>query len=131
LHNFIAKPYIDVVKNAFTKVVPVVKSALSSVVGELTNSSKNFLESSSTVDKFKSIVNQVSSAIIRFSTYIQENADKIADHAKKAIKLWSAFKGYTILKTVTGEIVNFSRTVAGSLATVFDASTKIDSARRF
>ncbi|RTK54043.1 phage tail tape measure protein [Enterococcus faecalis] len=123
----IAKPYIDVVKNAFTKVVPVVKSALSSVVGELTNSSKNFLESSSTVDKFKSIVNQVSSAIIRFSTYIQENADKIADHAKKAIKLWSAFKGYTILKTVTGEIVNFSRTVAGSLATVFDASTKIDS----
>ncbi|EGO2799396.1 tape measure protein [Enterococcus faecalis] len=123
----IAKPYIDVVKNAFTKVAPVVKSALSSVVGELTNSSKNFLESSSTVDKFKSIVNQVSSAIIRFSTYIQENADKIADHAKKAIKLWSAFKGYTILKTVTGEIVNFSRTVSGSLATVFDASTKIDS----
>ncbi|EMW5995905.1 tape measure protein, partial [Enterococcus faecalis] len=123
----IAKPYIDVVKNAFTKVAPVVKSALSSVVGELTNSSKNFLESSSTVDKFKSIVNQVSSAIIRFSTYIQENASKIADYAKKAIKLWAAFKGYTILKGATGEIVNFSRTVSGSLATVFDASTKIDS----
>ncbi|HBI2061284.1 TPA: tape measure protein [Enterococcus faecalis] len=123
----IAKPYIDVVKNAFTKVAPVVKSALSSVVVELTNSSKNFLESSSTVDKFKSIVNQVSSAIIRFSTYIQENASKIADYAKKAIKLWAAFKGYTILKGATGEIVNFSRTVSGSLATVFDASTKIDS----
>ncbi|EGO8568608.1 phage tail tape measure protein [Enterococcus faecalis] len=123
----VAKPYIDVVKNAFTKVAPVVKSALSSVVGELTNSSKNFLESSSTVDKFKSIVNQVSSAIIRFSTYIQENASKIADYAKKAIKLWAAFKGYTILKGATGEIVNFSRTVSGSLATVFDASTKIDS----
>jgi len=123
----IAKPYIDVVKNAFTKVAPVVKSALSSVVGELTNSSKNFLESSSTVDKFKSIVNQVSSAIIRFSTYIQENASKIADHAKKAIKLWAAFKGYTILKSATGEIVNFSRNVSGALANLFSKSTKLDS----
>lgn len=123
----IAKPYIDVVKNAFTKVTPVVKSALSSVVGELTNSSKNFLESSSTVDKFKSIVNQVSSAIIRFSTYIQENASKIADYAKKAIKLWAAFKGYTILKGATGEIVNFSRNVAGALSKVFSTSTKLDS----
>lgn len=123
----IAKPYIDVVKNAFTKVAPVVKSALSSVVGELTNSSKNFLESSSTVDKFKSIINQVSSAIIRFSTYIQENASKIADHAKKAIKLWAAFKGYTILKSATGEIVNFSRNVSGALANLFSKSTKLDS----
>lgn len=123
----IAKPYIDVVKNAFTKVVPVVKSALSSVVGELTNSSKNFLESSSTVDKFKSVVNQVSSAIIRFSTYIQENASKIADHAKKAIKLWAAFKGYTILKGATGEIVNFSRNVSGALANVFSQSASLDS----
>ncbi|HFC9437235.1 TPA: tape measure protein [Enterococcus hirae] len=123
----IAKPYIDVVKNAFTKVVPVVKSALSSVVGELTNSSKNFLESSSTVDKFKSVVNQVSSAIIRFSTYIQENASKIADYAKKAIKLWAAFKGYTILKGATGEIVNFSRNVAGALANVFSQSASLDS----
>lgn len=123
----IAKPYIDVVKNTFTKVAPVVKSALSSVVGELTNSSKNFLESSSTVDKFKSIVNQVSSAIIRFSTYIQENASKIADHAKKAIKLWAAFKGYTILKSATGEIVNFSRNVSGALANLFSKSTKLDS----
>lgn len=123
----IAKPYIDVVKNAFTKVVPVVKSALSSVVGELTNSSKNFLESSSTVDKFTSVVNQVSSAIIQFSTYIQENADKIADYAKKAIKLWSAFKGYKILKNVTGEIGNFSRNISGALAKVFSASTKLDS----
>ncbi|MGM0336160.1 tape measure protein [Enterococcus sp. AZ008] len=123
----IAKPYIDVVKNAFTKVAPVVKSALSSVVGELTNSSKNFLESSSTVDKFKSIVNQVSSAIIRFSTYIQENASKIADYAKKAIKLWAAFKGYTILKGATGEIVNFSRNVAGALANVFSQSASLDS----
>ena len=123
----IAKPYIDVVKNAFTEVAPVVKSALSSVVGELTNSSKNFLESSSTVDKFKSIVNQVSSAIIRFSTYIQENASKIADYAKKAIKLWAAFKGYTILKGATGEIVNFSRNVAGALSKVFSTSTKLDS----
>lgn len=123
----IAKPYIDVVKNAFTKVAPVVKSALSSVVGELTNSSKNFLESSSTVDKFKSIVNQVSSAIIRFSTYIQENASKIADYAKKAIKLWAAFKGYTILKGATGEIVNFSRNVSGALANVFSQSASLDS----
>lgn len=123
----IAKPYIDVVKNAFTKVVPVVKSALSSVVGELTNSSKNFLESSSTVDKFKSVVNQVSSAIIRFSTYIQENASKIADYAKKAIKLWAAFKGYTILKGATGEIVNFSRIVSGALANVFSQSASLDS----
>ncbi|WP_270217056.1 tape measure protein [Enterococcus faecium] len=123
----IAKPYIDVVKKAFTKVVPVVKSALSSVVGELTNSSKNFLESSSTVDKFKSVVNQVSSAIIRFSTYIQENASKIADYAKKAIKLWAAFKGYTILKGATGEIVNFSRIVSGALANVFSQSASLDS----
>lgn len=123
----IAKPYIDVVKNAFTKVAPVVKSALSSVVGELTNSSKNFLESSSTVDKFKSVVNQVSSAIIRFSTYIQENASKIADYAKKAIKLWAAFKGYTILKGATGEIVNFSRNVSGALANVFSQSASLDS----
>lgn len=123
----IAKPYIDVIKNAFTKVAPVVKSALSSVVGELTNSSKNFLESSSTVDKFKSVVNQVSSAIIRFSTYIQENASKIADYAKKAIKLWTAFKGYTILKNATGEIANFSRNVSGVLANVFSQSASLDS----
>lgn len=123
----IAKPYIDVVKNAFTEVAPVVKSALSSVVGELTNSSRNFLESSSTVDKFKSIVDQGSNTIVQFSTYVQENADKIADYAKKAIKLWSAFKGYTILKNVTGEIVNFSRNVSGALAKVFSASTKLDS----
>lgn len=104
-----AKPYFDVVKNAFTQMEPAVKAAIDAVVQSLSIMNNQTSSSKSGIDSFKGAMNNVVGVVKTVSQFIQDNSDKIASLIRLLPTLavgWLAFKaGSSVIGNVTSSVV--------------------------
>ncbi|WP_349535156.1 tape measure protein [Leuconostoc citreum] len=119
-----AKPYFDVVKNAFSQMAPAVKAAIDAVVQSLSIMNNQTSSSKSGIDSFKGAMNNVVGVVKTVSQFIQDNSDKIASLIRLLPALavgWLAFKvGSSVIGNVTSRVVglisvfnNFSPLLSG------------------
>lgn len=113
-----AKPYVDVVKQAFAQMGPAVHEAIQSVSDSLSVMSNQASNSKPPIDGFKNAMNGVVNVVKQVSAFIRDNSDKVAALIQALPKLVAAWAGLKVATSVTHNL-------AGGLSNILKVADKI------